>query len=105
MRSHTPGPWVVMTRADEDGFLNYDHEGGVVAQADLEAAEDERPYPICVPELAADACLIAAAPDLLALLQWMLNHHDHHGYVEAVGDEDELYLRIKAVIAKATGQD
>ena len=66
--THTPGPWFVGSSPDMDGESGeygpavYDSEVGVFAVIDGEPETVAQPY------LEADACLIAAAPDMLAAL-------------------------------------
>ena len=86
---HTPGPWVV-----ERGLV-YNHicvEGGDVGRASGCVDKNETAR--------ANACLMAAAPDLLEAAQFFLS------YEEATHEEREWIIRsaishFKAAIAKA----
>jgi len=103
MSKFTPGPWKVgesiganivtktgemracFTVIEADGFI----AGSGVAMAHIKPDADESN---------ANARLIAAAPDLLAALEWM---------VSAYTDEDDsgpFIQRARAAIAKATGE-
>lgn len=86
---HTPGPWTVDSRTlavyapDRHG-----HAAAVrVAQRGL--------APLPAAEIAANAALIAAAPDLLAALQLV--------YANAGESPEWIRSRIAPVIARATG--
>jgi hypothetical protein len=88
---HTPGPW----------FIAYTHEGNTeIAIDDEPGMHGERDYDLVTvthgdpDELAANAALIAAAPDLLAALQKA---------VRFGGLFPDLKTEVEAVIAKATG--
>jgi hypothetical protein len=84
--SHTPGPW-------HSGKSKVNHYvatrcGDVVCRLEGSAIS-----PIDA-RVAADARLIAAAPDLLEALRSMLEDDDH----------DEAKRKARAAIAKATGE-
>jgi len=116
MNQHTPGPWLLMTRPEYDGERlgdgsvvggptgrdEYDPDLGVCALEDLRAAaeQDVEPYSTCKPELAADAYLIAAAPDLLACLaachSILVQFTDYQG--------GEWCPKVEAALAKARGE-
>jgi len=86
--SHTPGPWKVRARFDNEvlipGYAPLDL-GGVQAEENYETAQ-------------ADARLIAAAPDLLAALEtWAANRRD-------VAGDEWLVAIAEAAIAKARGE-
>ena len=83
---HTPGPW------------RYDYESGycgeiIAANGSSVCSFDDEPNK-------ADAKLIAAAPELLAVLQSILERTKESGYL--FKDSRELYA-AKAAITKATG--
>lgn len=91
MSEHTSGPWMAHPN-DQGGaglsaYVCVDAPGQVVARVVCyDHALNPLPYP-------ANARLIAAAPDMLATLQWL----------DAVGGWPVLAeKRIKAAIAKAT---
>lgn len=88
---HTPGPWCL----DDDGFVY--GEGFIVS--DPHSSPDIDPD-----EREANARLIAAAPELLAALQWFCACM-HDDSVDDMGKFiNEMESRARAAIAKATGQ-
>lgn len=109
---HTPGPWLLRTTPTSAGLCH------IVSAADWRGAfiygdgirkgvDDALPK---AQELAANARLIAAAPDLLEALQEMVA-----GDAEAIEDAKRLgvpfpdemlaaYHKARAAIAKATGE-
>lgn len=89
---HTPGPWGLEDR--DDGASGYILRG---ADGDLiEYIERSRyMHDIADPEQEANARLIAAAPELLEVLEWVENT----GMMEHGGGGD----MIRAAIAKAKG--
>jgi len=90
-RSHTLGPW----HWEDDDFGNYRAivgDGHVLCEA--MQYETESPFiNISVP----DARLIAAAPELLASLQELLELHIAH-------HNNPAHVSARAAIAKARGQ-
>lgn len=89
---HTPGPWNL---TDEKDPLVYGPTGGYIAQV---FAYDGNHFRTLRPNYAADARLIAAAPELLAALQWLLNDPSaERGAFTAITYAEEI-------IAKATGR-
>jgi hypothetical protein len=66
MTGFTPGPWHVQPSDHPGGLLIKPILGQVVAQCDE------------VPEMEANAKLIAASPDLLAALKRYVDDHDHY---------------------------
>jgi hypothetical protein len=104
MNKHTPAPWHV-------GIGN--GEGSIFSDSGRTRLEDGGTtlYPICsynrgwnADEDAANARLIAAAPELLQALLSILEHSREFGDVE---DHETMLVRIqdkaRAAIAKATG--
>jgi hypothetical protein len=87
-RKHTPGPWVVME--DETGEIaivqDAGYEGGLIVTYAFPVGNATE----------ANACLIAAAPELLAALRNMLA--DTHAWQIGRDTRD----RARAAIAKAT---
>ena len=85
MSKHTPGPW--MADIESDACFVKRPEGGPLAH-----------FPIYVPgthaESAADARLIAAAPELLAACKRLMVAHDRISC-----------LRAEQAIAKAEGRE
>ena len=95
MSKHTPGKW----RA---GYLDEaDRKNQMIVRAE---DVDGQPYiaicpnPVCG-DLEANAQLIAAAPDLLAVCKWSLEHFEGGG-PELV----PITERLRAAIAKAKGK-
>ncbi len=97
---HTPGPWKVGSRDERDylGSMNpyslyyieaSNHE--VIAELDSCGVEH-------MPHLAANARLIAAAPELLAMLKRAL------AGLELAGSSGGTVEAIRAAIAKAEGR-
>lgn len=96
--SHTPGPWKVSTGLIfSDGFL----------VADPFVGEHENHPPEHFPEYAANARLIAAAPDLLAACEAALAAMQKNIAYAAYKDEHALANGIevvRAAIARAKEQ-
>jgi hypothetical protein len=83
---HTPGPWT-LDGAANTGDLDIVAPRGRIAMLDCEFSEETEEV------LTANACLIAAAPDLLACLLDVLN---------ADGDLNAMdFDRYRAAVAKA----
>lgn len=80
---HTPGPWHVGMRP---GPMIYAKDGGWVARCDLSLMSDQ----------AANARLIAAAPDLLAACEAMLDYEDMD-YTPS--HKDRMFMRDRAITA------
>ena len=98
--THTPGPWFVSMKPDwdEDGGMGpavYDCDGGVYAVV------DDEPETIARPFCEADARLIAAAPRMLEVLEWLSDEYccrdDSHGVLFTEQD----FRRVHAVIREA----
>jgi hypothetical protein len=89
---HTPGPWRVGYGFAETGVFSADGET-LVANTHGSARNFSREEQIA--EQDANACLIAAAPDMLAALEAALST----GVLEHGGIADI----VRAAIAKATG--
>lgn len=98
---HTPGPWLFRTAPTSAGLCH------IVSAADWRGAfiygdgirigvDDALPK---AQELAANARLIAAAPDLLEALDVLLRR-----YVIAIGNEGIECYQARAAIARATGE-
>ena len=105
---HTPGPWLLRTTQTSAGLCH------IVSAADWRGAfiygdgirkgvDDALPK---AQELAANARLIAAAPDLLeALQQYGIGFADEAAArAEFGGYEIDRELRRRAAIARATGE-
>jgi hypothetical protein len=96
-RKHTPGPWLINERVKTARLDN----ALMVRPADHHNYEYGATAIIATSE--ADARLIAAAPELLAALQQMIEVFlDTDGSFGA--DETEAMETARAVIAKATGE-
>jgi len=114
---HTPGPWAYRTGMPYDWGWVTDAEGGFIAQAKDPAARDDetlsRHRTAKTDPWAANACLIASAPDLLALarvsaaqFRFYEQQHRAKGTPEADAKAEvnrELAERIEAAISAATG--
>lgn len=88
MSKHTPGPWKIV-----DAWNYYMVEG----QNDEEIIWQDGPYQ--TPTInKANACLIAAAPDLLEALEAIVGNSS----IQRVSDE--LHAKARAAIAKAKGE-
>lgn len=89
---HTPGPWTVTNGNDICGA---DYPGrGLVARVNVHRGEDD----------AANARLIAAAPDMLEALQAIADGHVMYGKVETYSHADVVlaYQELaRKAIAKA----
>ena len=108
--THTPGPWFVGSSPDMDGESGeygpavYDSEVGVFAVIDGEPETVAQPY------LEADACLIAAAPEMLealeAIMGFVLSRRRTGIKGPASAQEARLiYARCMGAIRKARGVD
>ena len=103
MNKHTPGPWIYGPETGPD-CTRIDAENGRVIAAvrsrEITSFEQSRPIYSWSEEGAANASLIAAAPELLAALQLYLAH--------ASEPECAIWRHVQqkasAAIAKATGE-
>ena len=101
MDKHTPGPWIVRTD------LQFDHGGAIVSStydcydncSNLVAICDVQSMPN-----AANARLIAAAPDMLAALEIISQSWPAHDSESASPVADAMAAKARAAIAKARGQ-
>lgn len=96
MTTHTPGPWTVryLTNVFADKRSVASTGGYATNGPDEEAVSAEN---------VANACLIAAAPDLLAACKAIVDAHDGNDWSEP-GVSDTFYAAIeqaRAAIAKA----
>lgn len=91
MNKHTPGPWHIdPIKAHANGNRRI-------------MAEQCTPIAVVPEQLAADARLIAAAPDLLDALNAALDEIDRL-YAEGY-DEPEWAAQARAAVAKAAGDE
>lgn len=98
MSKHTPGPWQFYRLRGDDGigYIRPDPEDGIeiAHHGDMDRSPEEND---------ANAKLIAAAPDLLSIVQRFVAlpggawHPERHA-----ADEAELMEKARATIAKAT---
>lgn len=111
MRNHTQGPWATTLDASGDLFRITGPMGVTVGYALLSAVcVPSGTYTITREELASNARLIAAAPDLLAALNRLLEFYiieDMPSTLPCMGPKDkeieDAWLAARAVIAKTTG--
>jgi hypothetical protein len=104
--THTPGPWRTHAWGDlpNSPDVNYEILSGddtALASIDLAFDDDTGDPKVEADEMAANARLIAAAPELLAVLTWCADRWDKY-------DEDdapELGQAIRDAIAKAEGRE
>lgn len=89
--AHTAGPWKAIGNPYSDKARDIvSPEGDRIAAVNGAAFDNSS-------EVAANARLIAAAPDLLAALQWAVEAADINQY------EADWYADARAAIAKAKG--
>ena len=91
---HTPGPWIVQGHPETGWEVEVkDAEGNSIASCDgtLDAAES-------------NACLIAAAPELLALCQEALGLSTMTSGEFAAADLGDFQGRLIRLIARAEGR-
>ena len=94
MSKHTPGPWAVGPAFDNDGqpeiIIEHQTPAGnlvvAVALGGLQGQEE-------------NARLIAAAPDMLAALNFL-----NQCSAPMTGQQEECWKLVRAAIAKATGE-
>ncbi len=118
MASPTPGPWTVRTNVNDDWGIVRAADGVTVADAgvftrcaDFRDAKDgtltNAQWEDGPPEVAANARLIAAAPDLLAACKVALDACQKNIAMWAYKDEPALLAAINALrpaIASAEGE-
>lgn len=100
MTQHTPSPW-----ATSKGAYGALHVGpATLAHPSKEAAQyaAERGQDLLA-QLAADAALIAAAPDLLNMCERLLGFAHHYADASALLAGEGMLASAKALIAKAKG--
>jgi hypothetical protein len=102
MTEHTPGPWEVVTDFWGDQIRITGPAGVLVSYAAQAAIYGVETYKIEADEAAANARLIAAAPDLLRELQELILVADELPFT-TVGHFVEHCSKARAAIAKATG--
>lgn len=112
---HTPGPWAVRPDPNDDWGLVRAADGKPVADAGVSSrcqelrdreseAVSDAEWVAGPPEVAANACLIAAAPDLLAACESLAALAFGIGSQTADGREVQAaFAACRAAIAKAEG--
>ncbi len=97
MSAHTPGPWVWIDNDGCEELFGSDGEG-VITSADG--------YWSAAPKSDADKALIAAAPELLAALDGLLNYEPAHcacGF-DGCTEPKKAWDAARDAIAKAEGR-
>lgn len=89
---HTPGPWIVGAGINSDSVMAGDYFVATCHDAAGAYSTNET--------LAENACLIAAAPELLEALAEIVSTADSSGWANL----DAGFTKARAAIAKATGQ-
>jgi len=100
MTQHTPSPWATSKGAYgalHVGPAKLDHPGREAAQYAADRGRD------LLAQRAADAALIAAAPDLLALCERLLGFAHHYADASALLAGEGMLASAKALIAQAKG--
>ena len=101
--SHTPGPWrVIFESIDPEWSVVTDARGNIVANVNSETGPDVPPLVSTKMPRDANARLIAAAPDLLAALEAVMNHPHVRAYLP-YSPTDAVFSGAMAAIAKAKG--
>lgn len=109
MSGHTPGPWHVQ---DDHGKRWIETSGNDDTIAEIHRRNSKGSVYSCK-EANANARLIAAAPDLLAALEYLLaayvaEQHSEFDFPNdewsAEGRDDEYALKAMAAIARAKGE-
>lgn len=100
MTQHTPGPWAITAApygALRIGPALLEHPG----REAVEYAQARGRDPLA--QRAADAALIAAAPELLDMCERLLGFAWHYGSTSGVTAGGEMLANAKALIAQAKG--
>lgn len=95
--THTPGPWKVN---DIEGIVYFEDKPNGEEPGICHTQTTEM-YSLSPDQAAANAKLIAAAPDLLAVLLEAQELLDSVAFVSQEGDTDDILKKISKVIAKA----
>lgn len=102
---HTPGPWKIITRTDDEGRVIIGEDGRPYSIR--QATPGDAPWPVADCSTEADAKLIAAAPYLLAALSLSIEVFDlAYSRAENRTERDVIAARrdnALAAIKKATG--
>ena len=94
---HTPGPWRTMWGQDTMAVEAADDR--IVASADF----DDDDYGVPYDECKANIRLIAASPDLLAVVELLTRNHDVESHLSWDRCDCEIAVAGRAAIAKAKG--
>lgn len=84
----TPGPWMVQHHPSRSFVFARTKLADVYSEAWGDASNQH-----------ANASLMAAAPDLIACLRWIVERDG-----ECLGDHPDILAKFRAVLAKAEGQ-
>jgi hypothetical protein len=95
--THTPGPWT-SRYLEKYGYIIENIDKGQMQFGKLADV-----MPRGGGESAANAALIAAAPDLLAALSMLIDRMDQYGNIDIIRDEGPIE-DARAAIQKATGE-
>lgn len=98
--SHTPGPWSINPQVGGNRLQVTGHSNGI---SSVIVAETGLAFGPSIPRIEADARLIAAAPDLLAALQWALG-----AMAPPIHESSEYAVNHRHAldsVAKALGRD
>jgi hypothetical protein len=107
MSSFTPGPWRIDETAHHD--CGYGRSSNAIVGKNGEPVvlfdPSDGEYAEALDPRSADARLIAAAPDLLEALEFMLSVFNET-YPDVADDEEdrEAWAKARAAIRKATGE-
>lgn len=100
MTKHTPGPWAITVApygALRVGPALLEHPGREAVEYAQARGRD------LLAQRAADAVLIAAAPDLLDMCERLLGFAHHYAHESALAAGEGMLANAKALIAQAKG--
>ena len=103
--AHTPGPWWVgLSGLKNSGERAVVYEDGRICTVDVQAVWPKRDLwqSVCL-QRDANARLIAASPDLLAVAESVVAWADHQVVLFGVGEDGSIIATARAAIAKAKG--
>ena len=98
--SHTPGPWDVDDDTMEIFSITPGHSTGWIAKV---LGNDDNGRPLTAEEMESNARLIAAAPEMLKELKFLVEQFEEA--VDWVPEYTAMADRAKAAIAKAEGRE
>jgi hypothetical protein len=100
MTEHTPGPWRTIERDGYDGI-------SVIGANSYDVALVKKLVGVNADQYTANACLIAAAPELLAACKIVLSRFKKakRDYMPRPMGQDEVIPVLEDAIAKATNKD